>query len=47
MVLACEKGPKNSVRRDLFKTKNPKQKISRPPAAFHARYGAWIGLQPN
>ena len=26
VVLAYGKGPKNSVQRDLFKTKNPKQK---------------------
>ena len=26
VVLACGKGPKNSVHRDLFKTKSPKQK---------------------
>ena len=29
VVLAREKGPKNSVHRDLFKTKNPKQKVFR------------------
>ena len=47
VVLAREKGPKNSVHRDLFKTKNPKQKTPRPPATFYPPYGAWTGLQPN
>ena len=28
VVLACGKGPKNNVHRDLFKAKNPKQKTS-------------------
>ena len=46
VVLAPGKGPKNSVYRDLFTTKNPTQKI-RPPAAFYAPYSARIGLQPN
>ena len=30
IVLAREKGPKNSVHRDFFKTKNPKQKKPGP-----------------
>ena len=47
VVLARGKGPKNSVHRDLFKTKNPKQKSPRPQAAFYVPYGAWISLQPN
>ena len=47
VVLARGKGPKNSVHRDLFKTKTPKQKKNRSPAAFYTPYGAWIGLQPN
>ena len=32
IVLARWKGPKNSIHRDLFKTKNPKQKTHTPPA---------------
>ena len=40
MILACGKGPKNRVHRDLFKTKNPKQKNPRPPAVFYAPCGA-------
>ena len=47
IVLAHGKGPKNSVYRDLFKTKNPKQKNPRPPVAFYAPYGVWINPQPN
>ena len=47
VVLALEKGPKNSVHRGLFKTKNPKQKNPRPPASLYMPYGAWIGLQSN
>ena len=31
VVLARGKGPKNSIHRDLSKTKNPKQKICRLP----------------
>ena len=31
VVFACGKGPKNSIHRDLFKRKNPKQKICRLP----------------
>ena len=34
VVLARGKSPKNSVHRDLFKTKTPKQKKPRPPAVF-------------
>ena len=34
VVLALEKGPKNSVHRDLFKTKNPKQKTPDPQPRF-------------
>ena len=44
LVLALEKGPKNSIHGDLFKTKNPKQKTPRTPAVFYVPYGAWIGL---
>ena len=47
LVLARGKGPKNSVHRDLFDTKNPKQKTPRPSAAFYEPYSTWIGLQPN
>ena len=47
VVLARGKGPKNSVHRDLFKTKNPKQKPHRPPVAIYMPCNAWIGLQPN
>ena len=47
IVLAREKGPKNSVHRHLFKTKNPKQKTPKPPPAFSTPYSAWIALQPN
>ena len=47
VVLARGKDPKNSVHRDLFRTKNSKQKIPRPPAAFYTPYGARIGLQPD
>ena len=47
VVLALEKGPKNSFHRGLFKTKNPKQKKPRPPAAFYVTFGVWIGLQSN
>ena len=32
IVLARWKGPKNSIHRDLFKTKDPKQKTHTPPA---------------
>ena len=46
VVLVRRRGPKNSVHRDLFKTKNPKQK-TQAPAAFYALYGVWIGLQLN
>ena len=34
VVLARGKSPKNSVHRDLFKTKTTKQKKPRPPAVF-------------
>ena len=44
LVLALEKGPKNSIHGDLFKTKNPKQKKTRAPAVFYVPYDAWIGL---
>ena len=44
VVLARRKGPKNSVHKDLLKTKNPKQKIPRPPAASYGPYDAWVGL---
>ena len=47
VVLARGKVPKISVHRDLFKTKNPKQKNPTHSAAFYAPYGAWIDLQPN
>ena len=47
VVLTRGKGPKNSIHRNLFKTKNPKQKPHRVPAVFYVTYGAWIGLQPN
>ena len=47
IVLACGKGPKNRVHRDLFKTKDPKQENPRPSVAFYAPCGVWIGLQPN
>ena len=47
VVLERGKGPKNNVHKDLFKTKNPKQKKPRTPAAFYAPYNAWISLQPN
>ena len=47
VVLAHGKCPKNSLHRDLFKTKDLKQKTPRPPAAFDAPCGAWIGLQSN
>ena len=47
VVLAREKGPKNSFHGDLFETKIPKQKSPRHPAMFYAPYDAWIGLQPN
>ena len=33
-VLACEKGPKNSIYRDLVKTKNLKQKNPNPQLCF-------------
>ena len=44
LVLASAKDPKDSVHRDIFKAKNPKQKTPRPPAAFYVPYGAWIDL---
>ena len=47
IVLARGKGPKNSVHRDLFKTKNPKQKNPRHTAVIYALLGAWVGLHPN
>ena len=47
VVLARGKGPKNSVHRDLFKTKKTLNKSPRPPAAFYGPYGVWIGLQSN
>ena len=34
IVLAHGKGPKNSIYRDLFKTKNPKQKNPDPNLRF-------------
>ena len=37
-----EKVLKIAFIRDLFKTKNPKQKNPRPPAAFYTPYGAWM-----
>ena len=40
VVLAGGKDPKNSVHRDLFKTKKPKQKSPRPPDSFYAPYRA-------
>ena len=47
VVLVCEKGLKNSIHRDLFKTKNTKQKTPRLPAAFYVPCGVWIDLQVN
>ena len=47
VVLARGKGPKNNVHRDLFKTKNPKQKNPQTPSCVLRVLGAWIGLQPN
>ena len=47
IVLTRGKGSKDNVHRDLFKTKIPKQKTPRSPAAFYAPYGAWIGLKLN
>ena len=47
IALARGKGPKNSVHRDLFKTKNPKQKNPRHTAVIYALLGAWVGLHPN
>ena len=44
IVLACGKGHKNNAHRDLFKSKKPKQKNPRPPAAFYTSYDACIGL---
>ena len=35
VVIARGKRPKNSVHRDLLKTRNSKQKTPRPPAAFY------------
>ena len=46
-VLARGEGPENSVHKDLFKTKYPKQNSQRPLAAFYVPYGGWISLQPN
>ena len=34
VVLACGKSPKNSVHRDLFKTKSPTQKNSQPSSCI-------------
>ena len=47
VVLARGKGPKNSIHRDLFKTKNHKQNLPKPSAAFYTPYSGWVGLQPN
>ena len=47
VVLARGKGPKNNIHRDVFKTKNPKQKIPRPPSCVLRALDAWVGLQPN
>ena len=44
IVLARGKGHKNNAHRDLFKSKKPKQKNPRPPAAFYTSYDACIGL---
>ena len=38
IVLAHGKGPKNSIHRDLFKTKTSKQKTPRLQAAFYVPY---------
>ena len=43
IVLAHGKGPKNSIHRDLFKTKTSKQKTPRLQAAFYVSYSVWIG----
>ena len=41
VVLACGKGPKNSIHKDLFKIENPRQKTlnkkpSTPSCVLHA-----------
>ena len=38
-----EKALKNSIHRDLFKTKTSKQKTPRLQAAFYVSYSVWIG----
>ena len=47
LVLVHGKGSKNSIHRDLFNTKYPRQKAPKLSAVFYAPYGAWIGLQLN
>ena len=47
VVLAHGKGLRNSIIQIFSRQKNPKQKTPRPPAAFCAPQGAWIGLQPD
>ena len=44
VAIARGKRPKNSVHRDLLKTRNSKQKT---PSCILRAYSAWTGLQPN